>query len=249
MKVTIYTVSDCKFSQAEKDYLLSKNITFEEKNLESNREFLTEMLNLSNNFAGTPVTKIEKDDGQIAILKGFTKEEFDTSLGLSTEQGATPTTPPSTTQEATPAPSAAPATPADEVNLPPLPSQDPVPQTNATMPPASGQADTPDMTPPSSSQVKPPEMPTDQTTDATNPLISSDMPAPSAPDSGNSGMPQEPVSPAGPVVEPMTPPTPQETPPVQNEPSTEKPADQNPMSSVMDNLQSKATADVAKPTS
>ena len=29
---------------------------------------------------GTPVTRVEKDDGSIAVLKGFTKEEFDTTL-------------------------------------------------------------------------------------------------------------------------------------------------------------------------
>ena len=81
MKITLYTITDCKFSQSEKEYLQSKNIQFEEKNLESNREFLTEMLSISNNFAGTPVTKIEKDDGQVVVLKGFTKDEFDKVLG------------------------------------------------------------------------------------------------------------------------------------------------------------------------
>ncbi len=80
MKITIYTITDCKFSQAEKQYLQSKQLQFEEKNLEANREFLTEMLNISNNFAGTPVTKIEKDDGQIIVLKGFTQDEFDKAI-------------------------------------------------------------------------------------------------------------------------------------------------------------------------
>jgi glutaredoxin len=88
MKITVYTVSDCQFSQAEKEYLKLHNLPFEEKNLEQNREWLTEMLAVSNNFAGTPVTKIEKDDGTITVLKGFTKEEFDKELGLG-EQVAT----------------------------------------------------------------------------------------------------------------------------------------------------------------
>ena len=229
MKVTIYTVSDCKFSQAEKDYLQSKNITFEEKNLESNREYLTEMLNLSNNFAGTPVTKIEKDDGQVTILKGFTKEEFDNALSTQ------PSTPQSTTST--------PTTPADEVSLPPLPVQDPVPLTNATMPPPSGQ---PDMMS-SSTEVKPSAMPTDQPADnSTNPLIAKYTSATPAPAVNTSmGMAQDTAASGTPPVEPITPPTPQET-----------PTSQNPMSSVMDNLQSKAesdsaktTADVVKPTS
>lgn len=80
MKITVYTITDCKFSQAEKQYLQSRSLQFEERNLEANREYLTEMLNISNNFAGTPVTKIEKDDGQIIVLKGFTQDEFDKAL-------------------------------------------------------------------------------------------------------------------------------------------------------------------------
>jgi len=83
MKITIYTVNNCKFSKAEKEYLQAHKQPFDEKNLETNKEFLTEMLTLSNNFAGTPVTKVEKDDGQISILKGFTKEEFDKAMGYS----------------------------------------------------------------------------------------------------------------------------------------------------------------------
>ncbi len=97
MKITLYTVNECFFSKQEKDYLTTNNLPFEEKNLEVNREFLTEMLTVSNNFAGTPVTKIEKDDGTIVVLKGFTKEEFDKTLGLTTPV-ATPTTPAPTTQ-------------------------------------------------------------------------------------------------------------------------------------------------------
>ena len=82
MKITIYTINDCVFCNQEKEYLKSHNLPFEEKNLEVNREFLTEMLTLSNNFAGTPVTKIEKDDQSVIVLKGFTKEEFDDVLGF-----------------------------------------------------------------------------------------------------------------------------------------------------------------------
>jgi len=82
MKITIYTISDCYFSKQEKEYLQSHNLPFEERNLEENREFLTEMLTISNNFAGTPVTKIEKDDGQIVVLKGFTRDEFDKTFNF-----------------------------------------------------------------------------------------------------------------------------------------------------------------------
>jgi glutaredoxin len=88
MKITVYTINDCQFSKAEKDYLLAHNLPYEEKNLETNKEYLTEMLAIANNFAGTPVTKVEKDDGQISVLKGFTKEEFDKLTGVGQPQVA-----------------------------------------------------------------------------------------------------------------------------------------------------------------
>lgn len=82
MKITIYTITDCEFSKQEKEYFKSHQLAFEEKNLETNKDFLTEMLAVSNNFAGTPVTKIEKDDGKIEVMKGFTSADFDEVLGF-----------------------------------------------------------------------------------------------------------------------------------------------------------------------
>lgn len=113
MKITLYTITDCPFSKQEKEYLSSHTLTFEEKNLETNREFLTEMLAVSNNFAGTPVTKVEKDDGQIAVLKGFTKEEFDKLLGFTAEPVTKPV-------EVAPTPVVTPTPPAPVVETPPV---------------------------------------------------------------------------------------------------------------------------------
>jgi len=124
MKITVYTTSACQFSQKEKEYLRSRNLVFEEKNLETNREFLSEMLSVSNNFAGTPVTKIEKDDGQIVILKGFTQEEFDQVLGQTQTPAPTPEPPkvaaPLSTTEPKPtmAPEPAPVTTTPEPSMP-----------------------------------------------------------------------------------------------------------------------------------
>lgn len=116
MKITVYTTTDCKFSKEEREYLTSRNLQYEEKNLETNKEFLTEMLAISNNFAGTPVTRIEKDDGTITVLKGFTKEEFDTVLGL-TPMPAAAVTKVSAPEEPV-VPTEAPTTPA--VDVPPV---------------------------------------------------------------------------------------------------------------------------------
>ncbi|PJE61480.1 hypothetical protein COU87_04285 [Candidatus Roizmanbacteria bacterium CG10_big_fil_rev_8_21_14_0_10_39_12] len=104
MKVTIYTINDCKFSQVEKEYLKKNNIPFEEKNLETNREYLTEMLSVSDNFAGTPVTKVEKDGGETLILKGFTEEEFAKALNITVVGVAVPQAPQSEAMESTTTP-------------------------------------------------------------------------------------------------------------------------------------------------
>jgi len=99
MKITVYTIKDCAFSKQEKEYLNTNKLVFEEKDLETNKDFLTEMLAISNNFAGTPVTRVEKDDGTIAVLKGFTKSEFDTTFGFASPElkaEAGPTVPPVT---------------------------------------------------------------------------------------------------------------------------------------------------------
>lgn len=107
MKITVFTITDCYFCKQEKDYLKSNNLPFEEKNLEENRDWLTEMLTISNNFAGTPVTKIEKDDGTIVVLKGFTKEEFDETLGIKAEAAKTEAVAQPTAVAAVPQPIAA----------------------------------------------------------------------------------------------------------------------------------------------
>ncbi len=108
MKITVYTITNCPFSQKEKEYLKQHNLPFEEKNLEEKKEWLEEMLAVSNNFAGTPVTKIEKDDGTTIVLKGFTPEEFDKVLQskpTESEEKATPQPPtPAPVQQSTPKP-------------------------------------------------------------------------------------------------------------------------------------------------
>ncbi len=165
MKVTIYTTAECPFSKQEKEYLQGHNIAFEERNVETNREYLTDMLAVSNNFAGTPVTKIEKDDGAISVLKGFTQAEFDTALGIvqtaapQSADGAVasaPTTPqPDST--AIPAPLDVPAAPSEPIS----PTAEPAAQTEPapvepTVDTSSQTAPEPDTTVPPTSTVEAP---------------------------------------------------------------------------------------------
>ena len=130
MKITIYTIKDCAFSKQEKEYLNTNKLVFEEKDLETNKDFLTEMLAISNNFAGTPVTRVEKDDGTISVLKGFTKGEFDAVFGFT----PTPSTSSTTTASDAP-PDASPTSPTQVVNdTPPIPPISEVPPAEPVSP-------------------------------------------------------------------------------------------------------------------
>jgi len=130
MKITVYTTADCQFSKAEKEYLTSHNLQYEEKDLETNKEFLTEMLAVSNNFAGTPVTRVEKDDGTIAVLKGFTKEEFDTTFGISTEPPKVEDVKPTEPQATEVKPAEEPEKPAETPEVSPTAPTSPTSQTD-----------------------------------------------------------------------------------------------------------------------
>ncbi|MFA6081445.1 MAG: glutaredoxin family protein [Patescibacteria group bacterium] len=120
MKITVYTIKDCAFSKQEKEYLNTNKLVFEEKDLETNKDFLTEMLAISNNFAGTPVTRVEKDDGTIAVLKGFTKAEFDTVFGFTAEVK------PPVEAEVKPVVETPPTPPSGSVSSAPIPTETPV---------------------------------------------------------------------------------------------------------------------------
>lgn len=154
MKITVYTIKDCAFSKQEKEYLNINKLTYEEKNLETNKDFLTEMLAVSNNFAGTPVTRVEKDDGSIAVLKGFTKEEFDTTFGFTpTPVADTPVQPKtdSTVPSVGSFSSAPIPAPIETPPIQPTPTNStvppaPVPTTDAPVPPKTDSTDLTDST-------------------------------------------------------------------------------------------------------
>lgn len=135
MKITVYTTTDCQFSKKEKEFLQAHKIPFEEKNIDTNKELLAEMMTLSNQFAGTPVTKFEKDNGETEIIKGFTEEEFVKVLNLTPVQADKPTppspTPPTPTPPSpTPTPEPTPVPPIPEVPpSPPVETPPPTPQT------------------------------------------------------------------------------------------------------------------------
>lgn len=77
MKVTIYTINNSPFCVSAKNYLTSKGIAYDEKDVEQNKDSLHEMLTLSDHFTGVPYVYIVKDDGTTQGIKGFTETEFD----------------------------------------------------------------------------------------------------------------------------------------------------------------------------
>ena len=222
MKITIYTVTSCQFSSQEKEYLKAHSLPFEEKNLETNKDFLKEMLDVSNNFAGTPVTKIEKDDGQIVVLKGFTKEEFDQTLNLNaTDHQQKPVAEPVQEPSTPPVPKPVPDQPEPSVPTPPaMPEPEIVPDKQAMAPTA-----------PPASPVEPP-VPTSTPSMPSMPSVPEPIPAPG-------------VSQTPPVVPPIPEPTVPEPEIVPETPiSTE--AAVSPAQSSADSAQSPAAAAPAK---
>lgn len=266
MKVILYTTSDCIFSKQEKEYLASKNITFEEKNVQANRDFLQEMLNVSNNFAGTPVTKIDKDDGQSVVLKGFTQSEFDNVFASNVQQAnstipvpPTPTDQPVQDQPA-PTPQPDPVTPepfVPEPVVPNVPDPTPVPSVDTLVEiPPFEQPSTPPapVEAPSNPNPLPPTPVDDSTTEmhstipidppsTSDPVVPTPQPDPVMPDPVVPDMPEP--TPVPPVETPPTIETPVvETPPAQEQPPVNQ--DQQ-LNAILDSLKTKAEA-ISTPT-
>jgi len=256
MKITIYTINDCKFSQAEKEYLKNNNIPFEEKNLETNRNNLTEMLKVSDNFAGTPVTKVEKDGGEIMILKGFTQDEFAKALNLSPSSVVIPSS--------ETAPANAESTEPTATPTPPVSQEPPAAPMSASTPEVKSE-DAP-MT--QTTEPKPTNIPDMSIESLSEPAVStqssesSSTPEPVIPPSPAVATPEPPVNPlenqeVGPIsldpqtttpASPAAPSTPMSTSmpqaPAAAAPTEEKPKNSEGLDSVLQNLQSQVQAGV-----
>ncbi len=201
MKVVIYTQNNCQFTPQEKNYLASKGVTFEERNVETNKGYLDEMMKLGSNFAGTPVTQIVKDDGTSTVLKGFTQTEFDAALGGAPVSAAN-------------ADMTMPQAPVDQPVVPPAPEPTPAPM------PEPAPAPMPEPTPAPVVETPAPVEPAVQT--ANNPLdaILADLQqkvsaATPAVQTANADM----TMPQAPVDQPVVPPAPEPTPAPMPEPA------------------------------
>lgn len=80
-KVKIFTTTTCPYCHAEKDYLKSKNVEYEEVVLDQHPEAVKTAVDTCGNM-GVPCTHITKDDGGEVIILGFNKTKLDAELNL-----------------------------------------------------------------------------------------------------------------------------------------------------------------------
>lgn len=128
-EIVVYTTNACPFCKSEKEFLTEQGLKFTEKDVEENTEVLKEMLSLSDNFAGVPVTVLNGPKGK-KVVKGFTKEEFVNELiavGLKQEEEKPePTKPEVPIEPATaPAPTPVAAEPVSTSEAPPTTTEPP----------------------------------------------------------------------------------------------------------------------------
>lgn len=83
MKITIFSTTTCPYCKMLKDYLTSKNISFEEKLVDTDENAQKEMQAVSGGFLGVPFSLIAKDDGTKETVLGFDKGKIDSILGIS----------------------------------------------------------------------------------------------------------------------------------------------------------------------
>ena len=77
-KVIIYSTSWCAFCKTEKQYLDSKGVAYEDKNIEEDEDAYKELMGKlggDDNFRGVPVTDVK---GQIIL--GFNRPAIDAAL-------------------------------------------------------------------------------------------------------------------------------------------------------------------------
>lgn len=81
-KIKIFTTTTCPYCHALMDYLKSKQVDFEQVNLDDHPEEVRAALDSCGQM-GVPCSHIVKDDGQEENILGFNKAKIDEALGLS----------------------------------------------------------------------------------------------------------------------------------------------------------------------
>ncbi len=80
-KVTVYSTKTCPYCHAEKNYLKSKGVDYEEVLVDQNPEEIPKFIDTCGSM-GVPCTHITKDDGSQETILGFDKQRLDAALDL-----------------------------------------------------------------------------------------------------------------------------------------------------------------------
>lgn len=72
-KVVVYTSSTCPYCIMAKDYLKEKDVAFEEKNVQIDKEARTELM--AKGYTGVPVIVVDEEE-----IVGFDKARLDSLL-------------------------------------------------------------------------------------------------------------------------------------------------------------------------
>lgn len=80
MKITIYSTTTCPYCKMLKDYLIGKNVPFEEKLVDQDEIARMEMMSISGGFLGVPFLVINKDSGERITVVGFDKGKLEEIL-------------------------------------------------------------------------------------------------------------------------------------------------------------------------
>ncbi|OGD86353.1 hypothetical protein A2164_01290 [Candidatus Curtissbacteria bacterium RBG_13_35_7] len=78
-KITMYTTKTCPFCKMQKDYLASKNITYQEILVDNKPDEAQKMIEISGQM-GVPFSVIEKDNGEKVNILGFDKAKIEETL-------------------------------------------------------------------------------------------------------------------------------------------------------------------------
>jgi glutaredoxin len=79
-KVILYTQKTCAPCQEEKIWLTQQGVAFEDRDIRANETYLNEVINLG--ASATPVTVIEKEQGEQVVVFGFDRDKLKEALNL-----------------------------------------------------------------------------------------------------------------------------------------------------------------------
>lgn len=76
MEITIYTTTNCGICHALMSWLDKQNVTYQEKNVESDGEAMAEFMQVNEGMIGTPFSVVTRESGEVDKIPGFDQGRF-----------------------------------------------------------------------------------------------------------------------------------------------------------------------------